>query len=336
MSAADMPSSPGSARGAPGSPTSALRLYEPTWWERRFPWLLAALAALDPAPLGRSLAFLTVPARFVLEGLSRPLAAVLDTVGRALDGLWRGCTRALGAAVAALPLPAFVRRSLWLPVGVEDAYPIGAQAALRRQHTVVVPLALMAAVGAHAGILVYAPMFDVANVASASETLAAIELPPEVQIPPPPQPLARPAAPVIASADVDEDITIAPTTFDDYDVTDLPPPPVQAVSDDRRVPAFTPFTVAPRILNTDLIEELMATEYPPLLREVGIGGTVVVWAYITRDGIVEEVQVAQSSGYEPLDEAGLRVAERVRLSPALNRDVTVPVWIQLPLQFEVR
>jgi TonB family protein len=321
---------------APDAQPSALPLYEPTWWERHFPATLAALAALDPAPLARGLALLILPLRFVLEGLSQPLAAVLDLVGRVLGRLWSGFTHALGAAVAALPLPGFVRRSLWLPVGEEHAYPLGAQAALRRQHTVVVPLALMAAVGAHAGLLVFTPLFDVADVASTSEALAAIELPPEVQIPPPPQPLARPAAPVIASADIDEDITIAPTTFDDYDVTDLPPPPQQTVSDDRRVPAFTPFTVAPRILNTDLIEELMATEYPPLLRDVGIGGTVVVWAYITREGLVEEVQLAQSSGYEPLDEAGLRVATRIRLSPALNRDVTVPVWVQLPLEFEVR
>ena len=36
-----------------------------------------------------------------------------------------------------------------------------------------------------------------------------IELPPEIEIPPPPEAISRPATPVMATADIDDDITIA-------------------------------------------------------------------------------------------------------------------------------
>jgi hypothetical protein len=52
-----------------------------------------------------------------------------------------------------------------------------------------------------------------------------IELPDEIEIPPPPEAIQRPATPVIAEATIDEDITIAPTTFEDNPIENLPPPP---------------------------------------------------------------------------------------------------------------
>ena len=51
-----------------------------------------------------------------------------------------------------------------------------------------------------------------------------IELPPEIEIPPPPEAISRPATPVMVLTDIDDDITIAPTTFADSPVDVLPPP----------------------------------------------------------------------------------------------------------------
>ena len=114
---------PSDPRPAGGQRLVTRPLYEPTWWQRRFPWLLDALAALDPAPLGRRLSAVLAPARAVVETLSRPLAAVLDLVARGIGASWRGLHRALGAAIAALPLPGSVRRSLWLPLRTGEAHP---------------------------------------------------------------------------------------------------------------------------------------------------------------------------------------------------------------------
>ena len=77
-------------------------------------------------------------------------------------------------------------------------------------------------------------------------------------------------------------------------------------------------------------------EYPPLLRTAGIGGTVIVWFFISEEGQVLDRRVARSSGHVPLDEAALQVADIFKFSPALNRENIVQVWIQLPIAFEVR
>ena len=99
-------------------------------------------------------------------------------------------------------------------------------------------------------------------------------------------------------------------------------------------PRFTPMTVRPTIRNTEEVRRALVRFYPPLLRDAGIGGTVVVWFYIDTNGRVVRTQVQQSSGQEQLDQAALRVAEIIQFSPAMNRDQRVPVWIQWPITFQ--
>lgn len=167
--------------------------------------------------------------------------------------------------------------------------------------------------------------------------LLAIELPPEIEIPPPPEAIARPATPVIAAADISEDITIAPTTFEDNPVEDLPPPPEEVTTTDiSAAPTFTPYTVQPDIKNRNEVARALEREYPPLLRDAGIGGTVQVWFFIDEEGRVQRTQVNQSSGHKALDDAAIQVANIIEFTPALNRDKRVPVWISLPITFTTR
>lgn len=111
---------------------------------------------------------------------------------------------------------------------------------------------------------------------------------------------------------------------------DAPPPSVE------RGPSFTPFTVAPSILNRAEVIAAMAREYPPLLREAGVAGTVRVYFLIGDDGSVVDVRLDRGSGHEALDDAALRVAKVYRFSPALNKDEKVPVWVSFPITFKVR
>lgn len=181
------------------------------------------------------------------------------------------------------------------------------------------------------------PEMQAADVSYSANELEAIDLPPEIEIPPPPQQIARPATPVIAEAEIEEDITIAPTTFEENPVEALPPPPSSRADDDlAAAPRFTPFTVRPEILNRDEVQRVLEREYPPLLRDAGIGGQVVVWFFIDEEGRVIKYQVAQSSGHKALDEAAIRVAPVYRFSPALNRDKKVKVWVQIPITFRTR
>jgi protein TonB len=196
---------------------------------------------------------------------------------------------------------------------------------------------IMAAVLVHFMVFQFFPDQTADDVSFAADEMEAIELPPEIEIPPPPEAIARPATPVIAEAEVAEDITIAPTTFEDNPVSDLPPPPDNSGSADvSAAPTFTPYTVAPDLINRDEIGRALMREYPPLLRDAGIGGTARVWFFIDENGRVQDTRIDQSSGHAQLDEAALKVADQMRFTAALNRDKTVPVWVAFPITFQVR
>lgn len=111
---------------------------------------------------------------------------------------------------------------------------------------------------------------------------------------------------------------------------------VEDVKDLSRKPAFTPMTVQPDIKNGAELARAVVREYPPLLRDAGIGGTTQVWFFIDETGAVQDLRLDTSSGHEALDEAALRVAELVEFTPAMNQDERVPVWISLPIKFTTR
>ena len=99
-------------------------------------------------------------------------------------------------------------------------------------------------------------------------------------------------------------------------------------------PSFTPFTVAPSIVNRSEVVQRMSDEYPPLLRDAGIGGRVGVHFDIDARGEVQDVRIEESTGHPALDAAALEVASVYRFSPALNREAPVPVWVQFTITFQ--
>ena len=195
---------------------------------------------------------------------------------------------------------------------------------------------MIAATVVHFMLFQFWPTLQAEDVSFTAEELEMIELPPEIEIPPPPEAISRPATPVMATADIDDDITIAPTTFADNPIEDLPPPPTDdGVVDIAAAPVFTPMTVRPEIRNRAEVQQALMREYPAILRDAGIGGTVVVWFFISEEGIVGDRRVSQSSGQAQFDQAALKVADVLRFTPALNRDKRVAVWIQVPITFQV-
>ncbi len=174
------------------------------------------------------------------------------------------------------------------------------------------------------------------DVSMSMDEIITMDIPPEIEIPPPPEAIARPATPVVTSAVIDEDITIAPVTFDENPVENLPPPPDEVETDIGAAPVFTPYTVKPDYTNGNEVRRALEREYPPLLRDAGIGGTTIVWFFIDEQGVVQNQVVQQGSGHQALDDAALRVAPVFKFTPALNRDKAVPVWVQLPITFTTK
>lgn len=129
----------------------------------------------------------------------------------------------------------------------------------------------------------------------------------------------------------------SPVTIDDTSaaVVELPEGEASVAPEDLRSrPTFTPFTVAPSILNRNEVIAAMVAEYPPLLRDAGVGGTVRVYFFINEDGLVEQVRMDQSSGHPAIDDAAMNVAGAYRFSPALYHDEKTPVWVSFPITFQ--
>ena len=99
---------------------------------------------------------------------------------------------------------------------------------------------------------------------------------------------------------------------------------------------FTPFTVAPTILNVREAQMATVRAYPPELRDRRIGGTVRVHFFIDESGQVQDTRIAETSGHQGLDDAALAVAGVYRFSPALNGDEPTSVWVSFPITFSVR
>lgn len=195
--------------------------------------------------------------------------------------------------------------------------------------------AVLASVVLHWALFEYSPDLRLAEITAATEEITAIELPPEVRVPPPPQQIARPATPRVSARPIREDVTIAPTTFEENPVEHLAPPPERQVNV-RDAPVYIARDVEPRLRNGDEVRALLERLYPPILREAGIGGTVVLWVFVEPDGSAGTCQIHRSSGYEALDRAAERITEQMVFSPALSRDRPVGVWISQPIEFRIR
>ncbi len=200
---------------------------------------------------------------------------------------------------------------------------------------------VLLAAAAHFALFSLFPAIRVADVSFTPGELRSVELPPEVKIPPPPAAIARPAMPVVsAEAAVSEDVTIAPTTFEEHPVATLPPPPTGQASaaraDRAQFQMFVPTMTAPELRNRGEVSAAILKTYPPLLLEAGIGGTVLLYVWIDERGNTVDAEVIQTSGQKDLDQAAIHVVDIMRFSPARNRDRAVKVIVALPVIYSVR
>jgi periplasmic protein TonB len=177
-------------------------------------------------------------------------------------------------------------------------------------------------------------------------SIAALDRPPppielvnpvtEHRIPPPPDEIARPAFPVPSETVVDIDRTIPPIDLGrSTPETPRPSTPSAAAGNE---PRWTPTTALPRLPDAQraALQRHLERHYPTALRQAGVTARVLLWVHVDVGGRVTETRVVESSGYEAFDALAREAMAAVRFVPAKNRDETVPVWIQLPVQFLTR
>jgi protein TonB len=207
----------------------------------------------------------------------------------------------------------------------------------KRHLTDWIAIGVILSVAAHYALFTLFPTLRAADISYGGGEITAVALPPVVNVPPPPQQIARPATPRVGTADITEDVTIAPTTFEANPIQNLAPPPRPARASPRDdLPRFIPYDTPPKLLNPEEIRELLQRDYPAALREARVEGKVIIWAYVDIEGRVGTARVQQSSGFAAMDRAALEVAREMRFSPALNRDKKTPVWVQQSIVFQTR
>ena len=97
-------------------------------------------------------------------------------------------------------------------------------------------------------------------------------------------------------------------------------------------PVYTPYDVAPQLMNGQQVAIEMMGGYPPSLKSSGVSGLVVMWLFVDEKGGVKNATIKQSSGQKQLDDFATGLASMMRFSPATKGGVKVPVWIALPLR----
>jgi len=192
------------------------------------------------------------------------------------------------------------------------------------------------ALTAHFVVFNVVPAVRTAEARTVASSLEIVDVPPAVSVPAPPQPVARPARPVLGELALAEELTIAPTTFEAFEpATQGPigPPPIVEAAEVARRPEYIPYEVAPELINKEEMIALLQKVYPTALKDSGIGGSVRLWIYVDESGNVQDCQVDVSSGFEALDIAATTVAHGMRFTPALMRDKPAAVWISQPIDF---
>jgi TonB family protein len=87
----------------------------------------------------------------------------------------------------------------------------------------------------------------------------------------------------------------------------------------------------PEVTNPEEVREAMRDGYPPLLRDAGIRGSVVLRLTLDETGQVEHTALEQDSGHRALDDLALELAKLIKFLPAQHDGERVPVLITIPL-----
>ncbi|HEX8903847.1 MAG TPA: TonB family protein [Longimicrobiaceae bacterium] len=93
----------------------------------------------------------------------------------------------------------------------------------------------------------------------------------------------------------------------------------------------------PDLSNRAEVIRQISRNYPPLLRDAGVTGEVVLRMRVLADGHVDPESISiESSTHDAFADAAKRVVERMRFRPAKVGGKAVKVWVTLPVTFQLQ
>ena len=154
-----------------------------------------------------------------------------------------------------------------------------------------------------------------------------IEKPPPP--PRPPVPVEVPNDEILEDIDLDLDVTL------DLDAVavDLPPPPAEPAEEEDEMEIFTIVEKMPEIIG-GLGELYKHVSYPDVARKAGIEGSVVVQIVVTPEGKPSQPQILRGV-HELLDKEALQGVMKLTFKPAMQRSRAVPVYMTIPVRFDL-
>jgi protein TonB len=177
----------------------------------------------------------------------------------------------------------------------------------------------------HVLVFVLSPEFTFKPYKLREERFEVVEIPDNIEIPPPPQEIQQPQVDIQAAEDDEatED-EIAPTTFDSFE--DMPPPPPPSGQGSE---VFLAFDEPPVLI------DYVSPGYPALAREAGIEGTVSIRVLVNEEGKVIAADVLQSDVTEAMARAAVEAAKKCRFRPAKQRTIPVKAHVMIPFHFQL-
>ena len=76
-------------------------------------------------------------------------------------------------------------------------------------------------------------------------------------------------------------------------------------------------------------------EYPRMVKDAGLEGTVYLRVLVKKDGTVGDAKVEKSSKIASLDEAALKAVFGCKFKPAIQNGRPVNVWVSFPYEFSL-
>ena len=171
--------------------------------------------------------------------------------------------------------------------------------------------------------------------------------PPQIKPPPPPPPPTLPVRPSLAPTP----LALAPEPVPQPNLTPAALPTVVATAPvNAPVSATAPVAPAPSVVapaapaaptKVDLpttVADYQAQSppvYPLMSRRMGEQGRVVVRVLISVDGVPQQAEVHQSSGFSRLDRSAVEAAMRSRYVPFKRGGVPEAIWVFAPAVFKL-
>lgn len=98
-------------------------------------------------------------------------------------------------------------------------------------------------------------------------------------------------------------------------------------------PVSTPAQEQPMVQATADYLNNPKPSYPRVSKRLGEQGEVRLKVQVGRDGQVLSLQLAQTSGYDRLDDAAMASVKQWRFKPAMRGNEAVVSWVEVPVKF---